>query len=278
MQAAMLSPRFKVKEYNILEATPFGVSLSWDAPSTKPMEGDESDEEVNDSADVLLFPRNGETPSTKRLTFRRGEDFTIKASYADPAQLPEQVSPSIGAFTVKGVPAGSARVRVNVSHSVHGTVQVASAQLVQEVPDEEPPKEDEKMDESKDEGKEEKAEEKEEAKEEAKEPEPTKKKRKYKKTPLEVESQVARMTRQQLNACLETEAQMANQDRVIRETNDMRNELEAYIYKMRDEVIGDLRPYVSYDATKSQYAQRLKDVRQVGDAAELRRRTTCATS
>jgi len=99
MQAAMLSPRFKVKEYNILEATPFGVSLSWDAPSTKPMEGDESDEEVNDSADVLLFPRNGETPSTKRLTFRRGEDFTIKASYADPAQLPDQVSPAIGAFT-----------------------------------------------------------------------------------------------------------------------------------------------------------------------------------
>ena len=125
---------------------------------------------------------------------------------------------------------------------MHGTVQVASAQLVQEVPDEEP-KEDEKMDGG--EGKEEKAEEKkEEAKEEAKEPEPTKKKRKYKKTPLEVESSVARMTRQQLNACLETEAQMANQDRVIRETNDMRNELEAYIYKMRDEVIGDLRPYV----------------------------------
>ena len=293
MQAAMLSPRFKVKEYNILEATPFGVSLSWDAPSTKPMEGDESDDEVNDSADVLLFPRNGETPSTKRLTFRRGEDFTIKASYADPAQLPEHVSPAIGAFTVKGVPAGSARVRVNVSHSVHGTVQVASAQLVQEVPDEEP-KEDEKMDGG--EGKEERAEEKkEEAKEEAKEPEPTKKKRKYKKTPLEVESSVARMTRQELNACLETEAQMANQDRVIRETNDMRNELEAYIYKMRDEVIGDLRPYVSdaakqkfeaglndaetwlyegdgYDATKSQYAQRLKDVRNIGDAAELRRK------
>ena len=103
------------------------------------------------------------------------------------------------------------------------------------------------------------------------------------------------MTRQQLNACLETEAQMANQDRVIRETNDMRNELEAYIDKMRDEVIGDLRPYVSddakqkfeaglndaetwlyegdgYDATKSQYAQRLKDVRNIGDAAELRRK------
>ena len=117
--------------------------------------------------------------------------------------------------------------------SVHGTVQVASAQLVQEVPDEEPTED--KMDEGKDEGKEEK----EETKEEAKAPEPTKKKRKYKKTPLEVESQVSRMTRQELNACLETEAQMANQDRVIRETNDMRNELEAYIYKMRDEVIGD---------------------------------------
>ena len=293
MQAAMLSPRFKVKEYNILEATPFGVSLSWDAPSTKPMEGDESDEEVNDSADVLLFPRNGETPSTKRLTFRRGEDFTIKASYADPAQLPEQVSPAIGAFTVKGVPAGSARVvRVNVSHSVHGTVQVASAQLVQEVPDEEP-KEDEKMDEG--EGKEEKAEEKKRRRRRPRSRSRPRRSASTRRRPSRSRASVARMTRQQLSACLETEAQMANQDRVIRETNDMRNELEAYIYKMRDEVIGDLRPYVSddakqkfeaglndaetwlyegdgYDATKSQYAQRLKDVRQVGDAAELRRK------
>merc|ERR1719316_2231340 len=66
------------------------------------------------------------------------------------------------------------------------------------------------------------------------------------------------MTRQQLNACLETEAQMANQDRVIRETNDMRNELEAYIYKMRDEVIGDLRPYVSDDA-KQKFEAGLND-------------------
>lgn len=305
MQAAMLSPRFKVKEYSILEATPFGVSLSWDAPATKPMANDDDEEEeAADAADVLLFPVNGETPSTKRLTFRRGEDFTIKATYADTTQLPPNVSPEIGAFTVKGVPAGAARVRVNVSYSVHGTVQVASAQLVQEVPEEEPPA-DAKMEEAREEETEEKTEEKEEAKEEpavaeeAKDPtertEVPKKKRKYKKTPLEVESSVARMTRPQLNAALETEAQMANQDRVIRETNDMRNELEAYIYKMRDEVIGDLKPYVSedakvtfekalndaetwlyegdgYDATKSQYATRLKEVRGVGDAAELRRK------
>ena len=73
----------------------------------------------------------------------------------------------------------------------------------------------------------------------------------------------------------------------------MRNELEAYIYKMRDEVIGDLRPYVSddakqkfeaglndaetwlyegdgYDATKSQYAARLKDLHALGSPIQAR--------
>ena len=76
----------------------------------------------------------------------------------------------LGEFTVKGVPPGSSRVRVNVSHDVHGTVSVASAQLVQEVPEEpeEKPeaKAEEKAPEEKSEEKDAKAEEK--APEEAK--------------------------------------------------------------------------------------------------------------
>lgn len=33
-------------------------------------------------------------------------------------------------------------------------------------------------------------------------------------------------------------------DRVLRETADKRNELESYVYAMRDKLIGSLRPYV----------------------------------
>jgi len=306
MQAAILSPRFKVKEYQILEAAPFAVSLSWPAVST-PMdesadgEGDDAGE-AEGSNGVVLFPRNGETPAHKRLTFRRGEDFTITAAYdaGAAALLPPGAETTLGEFTVKGVPPGASRVRVNVSHDVHGTVTVASAQLVQEVPEEPEAKPEEKAEEKAPEEKDAKAEEK-PAEEKAPEPEAKpeeaapKKKRKYKKTPLEVAAATPpKMTRAVLDACLETEAQMANQDRVIQETNDMRNELEAYIYKMRDEVIGDLRPYVTdgekevfekglqdaetwlyegdgYDATKSQYASRLKELQALGNPPERRR-------
>lgn len=34
------------------------------------------------------------------------------------------------------------------------------------------------------------------------------------------------------------------QDRVLRETADKRNELESYVYTMRDKLVGSLRPYV----------------------------------
>ncbi|CAN0417270.1 unnamed protein product, partial [Laminaria digitata] len=33
-------------------------------------------------------------------------------------------------------------------------------------------------------------------------------------------------------------------DRVLRETADKRNELESYVYTMRDKLVGNLRPYV----------------------------------
>mmetsp|Transcript_12633 Transcript_12633/g.41409 ORF Transcript_12633/g.41409 Transcript_12633/m.41409 type:complete len:881 (-) Transcript_12633:120-2762(-) len=333
MQAAMLSPRFKVKEYQIYEATPFGVSLSWDqgaAAAAAPMDtsADGGDDDGADdgatagTSDVVLFPRNGETPSTKRLTFRRGDDFKITASYdaKDAALLPAQCEALIGEFTVKGVPPASAdapsRVRVNVAHSVHGTVAISSAQLVVEVPDDEPAKkDDEKKDDAKADGEAKSEEKKDDAPAESKDGEakaespakadaapagdakadaaPTKKKRKYKKTPLEVAATLPKMSKAQLDAALELEAQMANQDRVIQETNDMRNELEAYIYKMRDDVIGDLRPFAAddakaafeaaiggaeewlyegdgYDATKSQYAARLKDLHALGSPIQAR--------
>ena len=322
MQAAMLSPRFKVKEYQIYEATPFGVSLSWDqgaAAAAAPMDtsADGGDDDGADdgatagTSDVVLFPRNGETPSTKRLTFRRGDDFKITASYdaKDAALLPAQCEALIGEFTVKGVPPASAdapsRVRVNVAHSVHGTVAISSAQLVVEVPDDEPAKkDDEKKDDAKADGEAKSEEKKDDAPAESKDGDapagdakadaaPTKKKRKYKKTPLEVAATLPKMSKAQLDAALELEAQMANQDRVIQETNDMRNELEAYIYKMRDDVIGDLRPFVAddakaafeaalggaeewlyegdgYDATKSQYAARLKDLHALGSPIQAR--------
>lgn len=320
MQAAMLSPRFKVKEYVIVEAAPFAIRLTWDSPTStdvpSPMDmadDDDSAAKKDDDDDAVsaanpnqtectIFLRNDETPKERRVTFKRFSEFALRASYADPSALPPaapgQSSVDIGEFKIKGVlpaPPGSAdgyqqNVRVHILHSQDGTVTVPTAQLVQLVEDETAAKPAaDAMDTGKDDspagattG--------EKASDAAP---PTKKKRKQKKTALVVEAKLPRMNRKAIDAAIELEAQMAHADRVIQETSDMRNELEAYIYKMRDDIIDSLRPYISdgdkstfekalnetetwlydgdgYDSTKSSYFAKLESLKKIGDPVVAR--------
>jgi heat shock protein 4 len=86
---------------------------------------------------------------------------------------------------------------------------------------------------------------------------------------------------------------MAQQDRVIQETADKRNELEAYIYGMRDKLDGSMRPFATdqeraemtallgsaeewlysdegFDNVKSVYSKKLGDLRNKGDPLDAR--------
>ena len=314
----MLSPRFKVKEYTILEAAPLGVKLSWEQASSQAAaedaameeDGETCEESTSGTTEVVLFARHSETPATKRITFRRAEQFSITASYdeASAALLSEGCDALIGTFAITGVPAPTpaeptSRVRVHVAHSIHGTVTVASAQLVREVEDEEPAaNSSETKEDSKEDAKSATCEES-KGEESKKDPpaagnnaggeDAPKKKRKYKKTPLVVECAVRSMDKASITATIELEAEMCHQDRVIQETCDTRNELEAYIYKMRDDIIGDLRPYATDgdkttfehalaaaenwlydgggdDCTKDQYTQRLGDLVALGAPIDSR--------
>uniref|UniRef100_A0A7S2XLU1 Uncharacterized protein n=1 Tax=Attheya septentrionalis TaxID=420275 RepID=A0A7S2XLU1_9STRA len=92
----------------------------------------------------------------------------------------------------------------------------------------------------------------------------------------------------------EAEVHMANADRIVRETSDKRNELESYIYDLRDKITSDsqLAPYGTdeekaafttaletnenwlyedgFDATKSVYAEKLDSLKRLGDPMEFR--------
>jgi hypothetical protein len=95
------------------------------------------------------------------------------------------------------------------------------------------------------------------------------KKTRFKKISLQFEAQVAGMTKAQRDQAVEMEAQMEQQDRIIRvcflplasralsvvrltglglrlqETADARNNLESYIYEWKDKIVGDLRVYTT---------------------------------
>jgi molecular chaperone DnaK (HSP70) len=93
---------------------------------------------------------------------------------------------------------------------------------------------------------------------------------------------------------IEVEVEMSNADRIVRETSDARNELESYIYDMRDKIVSDsqLAPFCTeqerstfssllesyenwlyeegFDATKSVYVKKLAELKQHGNPIENR--------
>jgi heat shock protein 4 len=117
-------------------------------------------------------------------------------------------------------------------------------------------------------------------------------KKRFRKIDLEVSIEEHGLSRDQIKAAIEVEASMAFEDRLIQETADKRNELESYIYSMRDRLDGALKEYASpaerdelkslmtvaedwlynegFESTKGEYARKIDELRLVGDKIELR--------
>jgi len=128
-------------------------------------------------------------------------------------------------------------------------------------------------------------------------PTPVEKKKKIKKTNLESsESRELAWSEASINKAHEVEVAMSNIDRIFVETGQIRNDLESYIYDIRDKVSSSngLGNYASdvdkatftsaleemenwlyedgYDATKSVYAEKLGELRAMGEPMEERER------
>ena len=273
LQSAILSPRFKVLPYDIQESQPYPIEISWGT--------------TEDDA-VVMFDRGLSFPVTRRVTLKnKVGPFAVKAAYKVPSSTQEWgldaslAKESIATFTIeapKDPPSSEAKIRVNVKQDIHGAITLSSAQMVEE-----------------------------EVEEEAKEAETkegegggadaaVKQKKKITKTALEFTvSRPYDWTTEEVNTYHEIEVAMANTDRVVRETADMRNELESYIYDMRDKIISDsgLGPYGTekektafskkneemenwlyddegFNATKKVYAEKLAQLKKLGGPIEYR--------
>jgi len=283
LQCAMLSSRVKVKPFNIVDRLPYGIVASFEGAAAEG-EGSASEGKVTS---VSMYSRNDEVPhKPRRLTFRnKTADFTITLSYDDAAAaiLPEGESRFLSRFTIVIPPAiastaGAGDVRVTWNLDKHGFVYVQSAQLMEEIPYTAEELEAAAASEGK------------EAKEGETKIDPTKKR--FKKTDLQVVVETPGLSPAEVKAALELEAQMAFEDKLITETADKRNELESYIYSMRDKLDGLLAKYGSaaekeqlkglltvaedwlygdgFDSTKQQYTREIEKLRAVGDLLEKR--------
>ncbi|XP_041799597.1 heat shock 70 kDa protein 4b [Chelmon rostratus] len=268
LQCAILSPAFKVREFSITDVAPYPISLKWHSAAEEGL------------SDCEVFPRNHAAPFSKVLTFYRKEPFSLEAYYNCPNELPYP-DPTIGQFLIqKVVPQASgesSKVKVKVRVNIHGIFSVSSASLVeiqksdeteepmeteqandkdgeskmqtdqdeqqgqgdgQKETEEKTPRENEEMETTTEEGKGEK---KSDQPPQAKKP---KVKTKVLELPIENSPQW-QLADDMLNLFVENEGKMIMQDKLEKERNDAKNNVEEYVYDMRDKLHGMLEKFVS---------------------------------
>ncbi|KAK1375139.1 heat shock 70 kDa protein 16 [Heracleum sosnowskyi] len=121
LQCAMLSPIYRVKDYEVEDSHPFSIGIS----------SDESP--INTVSNGILFPKGRLFPSVKILRLHRTNTFHIEAFYADQNELPSGLSPTISNFTIGPFQVSDAevKVKVKVQLDLHGIVMIESASLIE---------------------------------------------------------------------------------------------------------------------------------------------------
>ncbi|KAM7190610.1 putative heat shock protein Hsp88 [Rhypophila sp. PSN 637] len=217
---AILSPVFKVRDFAVQDVITYPIEFAW-----------EKDEDIPDEdTSLTVFNKGNVLPSTKILTFYRKQAFDLEARYTQPEDLPGKIPPFIGRFSVKGVKATGGpedfmicklKARVNI----HGVLNVESGYYVEDQEIEEEIKDDEKKDsdamdtDNKDE-----------------KPKTRKVKKQVRKGELPIVSATHSLDPNAKNLATEEEASMAMEDKLVADTEEKKNELETFIYELRNKL------------------------------------------
>ncbi|KAI3814957.1 hypothetical protein L1987_14606 [Smallanthus sonchifolius] len=306
LQCAILSPTFKVREFQVQESFPFSVALTWKGSAQDSQNGN-----VENQQSSIVFPKGNQIPSVKALTFYRAGTFTVDLQYADVSEL--QAPAKISTYTIgpfQATKGECAKVKVKARLNLHGIVSVESAQLIEEEEVEVPvSNEQSKMDIDKapaevtstngidvnmqdasvtENGALETGDTPAQMETDAKAEAP---KKKVKKTDVPVSELVyGAMLPADVQKAVEKEYEMALQDRVMEETKDKKNAVEAYVYDMRNKLHDKLHEFVTdseregfiaklqetedwlyedgEDETKGVYVAKLDELKKQGDLIE----------
>uniref|UniRef100_A0AAQ6AI41 Heat shock protein 4b n=1 Tax=Amphiprion ocellaris TaxID=80972 RepID=A0AAQ6AI41_AMPOC len=235
LQCAILSPAFKVREFSITDIVPYPISLKWHSAADEGL------------SDCEVFPKNHAAPFSKVLTFYRKEPFSLEAYYNCPNEL-LYPDPTIGQFLIqKVVPQASgesSKVKVKVRVNIHGIFSVSSASLV-EVQKSDETEEPMETEQATDKDGETNTEESKSEKKSDQPPQAKKPKVKTKVLELPIENSPQwQLADDMLNLFVENEGKMIMQDKLEKERNDAKNNVEEYVYDMRDKLHGMLEKFV----------------------------------
>jgi len=325
LQAAILSPLFKVREFKVEDSTPYGISVGWKGSSAdaaaavgEEAAGDEEGERMaggeGEYKTATVFPAGSMMNLVKMLTFYRKEPFDITVEYVDPSLLAQGTPKELGVYRIELPPQAEVKkVKVKAKLTVHGTFVIDSAQLVEEeeyeetvkekreLPPDEPKPEAEAEAKKEGEGEAAAPAEGEAKKEEKKEPEKKyewvevkKMKKRTKRTDLAINiSGKPGLDVKDIQKLMDAETAMQAEMKEIIETDEKRNDLESYFFNMRDKITesGEYGKFISnadrdkfnqdltaaedwlYDnmeGTKTQFVEKLDELKGVGDAVQWR--------
>jgi len=147
------------------------------------------------------------------------------------------MNPWIGRFSVKGVKADSKDdfmiCKLKARLNLHGILNVESGYYVEEQEVEEPipeaPKEGEKKDGDAMDV---------DAKDDAEKPKIRKVKKQVRKGDLPLSAGTSAMDKDSINIAMEKENQMFMEDKLVQDTEHQKNELESFIYELKEKIIG----------------------------------------
>jgi heat shock protein 4 len=232
---AILSPVFRVRDFAIHDIVNYPIEFTWEKSPDIP------DEDTS----LTVFNKGNVMPSTKILTFYRKNAFDLEAKYAKPEGLPGKMNPWIGRFSVKGVKADSKDdfmiCKLKARLNLHGILNVEQGYYVEDVEVEEPIPEE--KDDKKDPDVGTSLPSKRpfsltdlEAMETDAAPKTRKVKKQQRKGDLPISAGTASMDDGAKVAAAEQESAMIMEDKLVADTEEKKNELETYIYDMRNKI------------------------------------------
>ncbi|KAG5537664.1 hypothetical protein RHGRI_024944 [Rhododendron griersonianum] len=313
LECAILSPTFKVREFQVNESFPFPIALSWKGAAPDTENGG-----ADNQQSIIVIPKGNPIPSIKATTFSRSETFTIDVQYGDVSEL--QAPAKISTYTIgpfKPTKSERAKLKVKVRLNLHGIVFVESAMMLEEEEGEVPvAKEAAKMDTDEtpsdsapsatetdinmqdakfdtpgaENGVPDSGDKPIHMETDAKVEVP---KKKVKKSNVPVSEFVyGGMAPADVQNAMEKEFEMALQDRIMEETKDKKNAVEAYVYDMRNKLHDKYQDFVidsereeltaklqevedwlyedGEDETKGVYIAKLEELKKQGDPIEER--------
>ncbi|XP_004500055.1 heat shock 70 kDa protein 16 [Cicer arietinum] len=289
LQCAMLSPTYRVRDYEVQDIIPFSYGLLSD-------EGP-----ICAGSDGVIFPKGQFIPSTTVLQLRRTNLFHLEAVYANSDELPPGTFPKISCFTIGpllGSHGSKTRVKVRLHLNLHGIFSIESATLIKDHADD---SEFDAMDidpvsETSDNtnfvanGAEDSTNKHDSPRSSA---DNSRKDKANRRIPIQVNENIyGGMKTAEISEAHKKELQLAQQDRTVELTKEKKNTLESYVYDTRSKLFNTYRSFASDqerdgisrslqetedwlyedgdDETEHAYSSKLEDLKKLVDPIENR--------